>query len=419
MPAPMTRRGLLSQPLDSLVAALQPPDGTPDPRVFPKLFPNPTGLNGWEDFVLAGDALLGVAAYDQAEQSGATLAGKRAALGQAPVRKALGLIRSGLAKSLVSPRGDWSAANFSTTFPDLATFRRLSRLLALEQQVLYADGRPGGAIEAFRIGLRLAEVPKSEALIGGLVGSACAAIALARCVRHVESLPQRECDHLASILRAHLALEDRSALCLTHERQALENVLREFEHSPDSLADLMGDEPGEGTPPEVVQEQRRLRADLSAVNDNAVKRAELAREIRQVIDQHFQRLQARLTNPWDERPAPPRDDTLAGRLGGLVLPTARTVDRFVELRAQMVLLLGHALVRRYFWEMDRLPASLDDLRAGEWLNDPFSRRPILYKKVGDTRYELESVGPAAVDAQGNPVPGQRRAVRLPAARAGA
>ena len=74
-------------------------------------------------------------------------------------------------------------------------------------------------------------------------------------------------------------------------------------------------------------------------------------------------------------------------------------------------------MRRYRWERDRLPDSLADLRLGDLLlTDPYTGRPLLYARTGETTYTLSSAGPPQRDpATGNTVGSERTPITLPAA----
>src|SRR5579871_1281150 len=76
---------------------------TPPLTAFQTLFPHPTGNNGYEELVMAGDLLQNNPALDAATATQATLAAKRHALADPAVRKALELLKQGLDKPIVSP----------------------------------------------------------------------------------------------------------------------------------------------------------------------------------------------------------------------------------------------------------------------------------------------------------------------------
>jgi hypothetical protein len=60
----------------------------------------------------------------------------------------------------------------------------------------------------------------------------------------------------------------------------------------------------------------------------------------------------------------------------------------------------HAAIRRYRWEYRRLPDSLEQLKLGAVAIDPFTGKPLAYRRVDDRSYTLSSIGPDLPDAQG-------------------
>src|SRR5437016_4931536 len=76
--------------------AQNPQDSRP---LFPQIFPNPTGMNGFEEIVQAGE-LAQKSKPDAVIGSGVTLAEKRRVVNERHNRQALALLRAGLAKPL-------------------------------------------------------------------------------------------------------------------------------------------------------------------------------------------------------------------------------------------------------------------------------------------------------------------------------
>src|SRR5579871_6835274 len=110
----------------------------PQPPLLQRLFPQPTGLNGYEDFVMAADLIRDNKAFDEAtDGNNTTLAVRRRALADPACARALALLREGLKKPIASPR---TQMDETTVLPELTWFRALGRLLMVEQYVLLADG---------------------------------------------------------------------------------------------------------------------------------------------------------------------------------------------------------------------------------------------------------------------------------------
>jgi hypothetical protein len=183
----------------------QPATSQENLSVFRQLFPEPTGQNGYEELVQAGDLMWNNVAVRAATATGATLETKRRALADPDVKRALALVRRGLNKPVRSPRTEFTPA---TLFPEFAPLRGLARLLAVEQYVALADGRTGDAISALRDGMRMAHAPKGDVLIGALVGVAMDGVVLNRLARHLDQMSARDCDRLVALAREYLQTPD-------------------------------------------------------------------------------------------------------------------------------------------------------------------------------------------------------------------
>ena len=235
----------------SVVAAANPselfaqtPPPAPDDKpeaVFPKLFPQPTGDNGYEEIVQAGDLVRASTLAQAATNTGATLRQRRDALADPEVARALSLLRRGLAKPIRSPRATVTAG---TPFPDLAPLRGLARLLAVYQYVALADGRTADAIGALRDGLRLAQTVKGEVLIGGLVGVAVETIVLTRLARHLDQMTARDCDRLVALSREYLAAPDAAINALESERRFQLAAIESIRDGLAALAKSVGEGSG-------------------------------------------------------------------------------------------------------------------------------------------------------------------------------
>jgi len=75
-------------------------------------------------------------------------------------------------------------------------------------------------------------------------------------------------------------------------------------------------------------------------------------------------------------------------VGAISRGITRIMDKWTQDLAQIQLLGVHAAIRRYLWECDRLPGSLEDLRLGALVTDLFTGKPLLYRAVGERAYEL-------------------------------
>lgn len=426
------RRALFLAAWSPALAAAQTPAPPPVPdkpeAVFPKLFPQPTGDNGYEEIVQAGDLAWASRLVLTATSADTTLRQKRDALADPKVSRALGLLKRGLAKPIRSPRAAFTPG---TLFPDFASLRGLARLLGVYQYVALADGRTADAIGALRDGLLLAQTVKGEVLIGGLVGAAIESIVLTRLARHLDQMTARDCDRLVALAREYLAAPDAAIAALETERGFETSALDALRKDASSLkfGEFFGDatdaEDDEDASTEPLNQQwetlvkndpaapERI-ADAAEAKINAYYDALIAAQ--RLLP--FQRTgnRAEPPPPPGNQPDAPFEEQMALRLVSLLLPiVSRATDRFTQVRVQVQLLGVHGAVRRFRWERDKLPDALADLRLPpELAVDPYSGQPLVYQKTGDTIYALSSAGPPERDEAGNVVPGKRTPILLPA-----
>lgn len=387
---------LLAVPLRT--GAAQEAEQAPPQSIFQQLFPEPTGTNGYEEIVLAGELTWENETMTAAIQRNATLTVKRAALADPKNIRALALLRQALAKPIRSPR---QVIVSDSPLPDLALIRQLARLLTIEQYVLLADGKTSAAIQSLRDGLRLAYIVKPETLIGGLTGRAVDTMALTHLGRHVDQLPVKDCDRLIALVKEYLSAPDPLFDTLDADRRMALSTLdlmrrwqREFLKSPEALNEP--DDPMEKKGWALAKDPVALEAHI--------------REVAARINAHYEaHIAALRLPPWKrgEMPGGLTDTSPAGITARNLVPNLilRTT-RITQSRVQMQLLGVHAAIRRYRWEHDRLPDTLADMPLGNLAIDPYSGKPLLYRRTGETAYELSSVGPPKRDENGSLLPGK-------------
>jgi hypothetical protein len=377
------------------------PDDKPE-AVFPKLFPQPTGDNGYEEIVQAGDLAWTSALAQAVISAGATstLRQKRNALADPKVSRALSLLRRGLAKPIRSPR---TTLTTNTLFLDFAwPARGLARLLGVYQYVALADGRTSDAVGALRDGLLLAQTVKGEGLIGGLVGVAIESIVLTRLARHLDQMTARDCDRLVTLAREYLAAPDAAINALESERRFQLSAIESLRNGLAALkSGYIAVLEEAGVPPDPLDAQiETLFKNDSGAPDRIVD-ASIAR-----INTYFDALiaNARLA-PYQRTAAaePPEqappdattEERMVFRLTSLTLPPPRiATTKFTHTRVQVQLLGVHGAVRRFRWERDKLPDALGDLRLPpELATDPYTGAPLVYQKTSETAYALSSAGP--------------------------
>jgi hypothetical protein len=368
----------------------------------------PSGNNGYEELVLAGDVLESSAAWREADRKNdLTLTLKRLLLSDGEVRRALGLLRQGLVKPFRSPRAQ---VDDQTRFPELARFRALARLLAHQVYVHLADGQVASALDVTIDLLKFGYQVQRDTLIGGLVGVAIDAIGMKMLSTHLDQLSAKDCDRLRMLANQWMELPDPCVELMRRERDGLHTILKKYREQPDGLFGLLAEGYTDGENPAALA---RLEGVKRTAKDNPGSIGPLFDEVGRRLDAQFDRIDREMRKPVWERGSVdelPQDETPAGVIAGMLMPvTSQVSDRYAREQAQMQLLGVHAAVRRYRWEFSRLPASLAELNLGKMGVDPFSGKPFVYRTLDDAGYELYSIGPA--DRSEGAQPGARKPIR--------
>lgn len=366
-----------------------------DKSILSQLFPQLTGKNGYEDLVRASERLKTSALWAEAQQKN-TLSSRRRALGDLPVRQARALIDAAMLKPLSSPIRELTV---STLFPEFAGFRDCARLLNAEMHVLFSEGRTAAALVSFAQGLRLGTAPKAIVLIGGLVGIAIDSILLTRVQKHLEQLTPRDCDRVQATLREHIEADRGNAeKALAAEMRFVESILPSLEASLRESVEgaLLADEDDTTL--------ANLRSQAEAIDNDPIAKKRVIAAFLQAATAHQARAQAYLINPQVLPPEPKlSESTLEGALANSLTPAyTRAVEKFIQDRIQCQLLYCHTAIRKYKWEWEKLPESLEMLKLADWSLDPYTRQPFRYEKKGES-YELFSVGPTGEDGKRAPV----------------
>src|SRR5262249_3445942 len=127
--------------------------------------------------------------------------------------------------------------------------------------------------------------------------------------------------------------------------------------------------------------------------------ADFGREIDRAnvfVDAYFnQALDQSNRSAWQRTPTVIPEDPSSARRLAYSLCYADNMDRlldgFARVQALAALLACHAVIRRYRWELDHLPESLEQLHLGELAMDPFTGKSLRYSVHG-LDYELVCSG---------------------------
>jgi hypothetical protein len=390
----------------------------PRPSEFRQLFPHPTGQNGYEELVAAAELCRDseqIRAWITGDSTD-TLSVRRAVLADPQVQRALTLLRQGLNK----PRTQIHLnVGPDTRFPELALFRLLSVALLLEQTVLVADGKVSQAIASFRDTLRLGAATRGDTntMISGLVQIAIDANGMRVIGDHLNQLSARDCDKLLAVVREWLAEPDPTAEMLEGEKRFIAAAWDKAKTNPDAVFELLA--PDED--PSVNVDSARKVATRQQIERILTGPGAYGALITSVKTRSLARIDSQIANlqlpPWERAPAKQlRATSLVDYMADLLLPSLdRFQSRFSTESARARLLGLHASILRYLWEHDRLPDRLEDLRVRDLVIDPYTGKPMDYKRTGERSYELSSVGPYSVTTDGS-IDGARIRITVPNTR---
>jgi hypothetical protein len=363
----------------------------PRPSLFHQVIKQPTGRNGYEEFVRAVDVLRESKLYNAAEMPGLearTLSVRRRTLSDPPVKEALRLLRVGVQKPVLAPPNELDP---DAPYPQSAGFRRIGRLLRVQHYVLLADGRVLEALESVRLGVRFARAIQTGRPLAAFTGSAIEATLLEPLGAHLSQLSASHCEQLfrlCSELARHKApLERLAQRSLADDLKAIAELRKE---GREAFGDPDDDDEGEIGLAERRAARERFPADPA---EQARMWAETERRIKEI----YQRILADVGKPiWQRQLGPFRDDgTPAAAMVRYLGPHqffSLVDETYGGSEARFKLLACHAAVLRHRWEKDVLPPTLAALNLGALATDPFTGQPFRYEVTG-TRYRLYSAGP--------------------------
>ncbi len=386
-------------------ASAQDAPDPPKPPIFGQLFGQPTGQNGYENWVQAGDLIINNDRIAQAVEGDATLIMKRRLLGEPNVQAALHLLHVGLNKPVQPPRAMIDAA---TTFPEFSVFRKLARLLSIEMYVQFADGRIDMALDTLDDGLRFGYRMQNSILISGLVGIAIDAMILKSFSAHLDQLSEYQCLRVRRMVEEMAAWPSPLTFLLRIEQQMTARTLDQLGADPKATQDIieiLGDED------EWDKNTRRLAAHLRS---NPPDVGVLVALTKARAAAYYDAAIVNVQRPRSQRKTLPSvgGDTLDARLLDILTPFIDQVaDKYDQMEAKVRLLGVHAAVRAYRWEHNRLPPTLADLHIGKLTLDPFTGNALRYHNNGTT-YDLFSSGSSPLDDDGKPTNAPPIPVRL-------
>lgn len=396
--------------------------------MFAKIVPNPTGRNGYEEYVRAAEYVYtpDFSAYSvwlfSVPNSGVTpdtvippdvsprdsdLVVREKWTNR--YRVCTELIRTGNNKPVYDPRGGFTP---ETTFPEMAAFRTLTRLECATAHVEFARGLTGSALQHLEDSVVFGGRIGGAILIGRLVGIACDSLALNELNDHWAQLSVSDAAQASAFFRSRIGGPPPVAETLQGEKSAGRQLVDRMFSKPEQLADMLGEESGVGD----------LSRALKKLSPEAIQA--LQTEANRQLDAYYDSIAAVLQGPesgWIRFAEPPdaskTDETssgLAKRLAEVIRPSmSRVLVREAQDRTLMRLAYLTARAIEYRWHMGRLPRSIEAYTTPSERLDPTSGRAFVLKREGqwfrivrEGKDALGEVGmykpPAAVDPNSLP-----------------
>lgn len=321
-------------------------------------------------------------ASDAASEAGSSLdkARRLSRLAQ----RAFQLVHQGLGKPIRDPR-DPKSFDANTIFPELPSFRSIARAYSKDMYALFADGQPNAAVQRGLEALRFSQQIDGFTLIQMLVSVSMQSIVLAEFDRDMALIPEVQTQNIIDLVTESVEQEPMWVTATLYEDEYSRRFLRDYASGTVHLTDIVVPDPEvDETCKELDGLDRRARADL-------------ARRVEAILDDRV-----RLVRDVGGQPESEWFIEFAGGSTGdrlldflsqvLHVPIAQSQTTEARLRTQLRLLRLHAAIAQFRWRNVRLPSSLDELRQPEYVADPLSQKPFLYRRLAGDTYELYSEG---------------------------
>ena len=402
---------------------------------FPQLFPNPTGQNGYEEYVQAADLATGreclsYLSEEETPPKDVVLRGlwQQIPLGPDGRRKPseaikrlavrqcwdmLDLVERGNAKPTVDPRG---RLDVDTLFPELSRLKPIARLLAAQAELSFADGRADAGLHSLVAGLTLGRKIQVEGVINWLVGCSIRAIAMGGLARRTGDLGPEEARTLKDWATADLAGSNRvEEMFVTEIGSAHDQVEAIVLGGPEALGkrdkdyvqfamSQAWDQLGVSEGNTKDDEMRRLEAMKPFIEWMVVSekrpdplRDKLLTASESYVDQALLWFHGVITRPegaWTGEQDLPKTGVLR-IFYAMYLPMFELALHSAAIdRTRVRLILLHAEVALFKAKNGHLPASLADLNDPAAVSDPLSGKSFQYVPHPDGSYRLWSLGSA-------------------------
>jgi hypothetical protein len=343
--------------------------------LFDKLFPNPTGLNGYEEYVRASDMLNagGFRALVDETTPGTPNARQYLAIAKDAVQKfgrAADLVRQGNLKAVSDPR---RSITFDTVFPEIGEMRNIARLLLFEAYVSFSAGNSSAGLSSLTDGLTFGRKIQTATMIQFLVGVAVQSLMFWQLDQRLGQLCLADAGKLEKHCEAALKEKTRLAAVLETERVAQSAALDGIIQNPSAFV----------TEPEEPETAAQIKA-IQGLSE-AAKR-QLAGRVREVLGRRMAVTLATLDGPESGWKAPDltTGDADTDSILGILSPNYEQLfNAAIRERTQYRLALLHAKIIKFHWLMGKLPESLENLNARDAVEDPNNGGTFVYEKSED------------------------------------
>lgn len=418
----------------ALFAVMLTGSQAPQQSLLRQVVPNPTGANGYEDYLKAADILREREAsyyinwtptkYGQLKEQlknldddplkdeedyvqglrtqlafyqrldGKTLLEVRA---EAVKRwgRALELLHAGNQKRVWDPRdGDLHAW---TAFPEYASFKQLAKFGDLAAYVAFAEGRGRDGSRILIDTLQLGQNLEGGIIISHLVGIAIESISLAGFERFLPNVSRADAATIENFIARSLAAQPKVIDAVKTERamtlRSLQDVL-----FPKRDEDVFGDDSDGARLGKYIQamsaEAKQALIERATARMNGIV-APILTKFNGPESDWIGAQKARTDEEIEEEDSHMMDSPES--FVGYLVDSARDIFEGIgsasaKNRTQMRLMGLHAAVMRYKWDTGKLPASLEEVVPANLVDDPLSGQKFVYEPQGVWGFRIYSMG---------------------------
>jgi hypothetical protein len=383
-----------------------------DGSFLAKNFPNPTGANGYEDYLHAADLARPEQwpVYEnwlnyihdpkgsggKAESApiipsvppGVTLEMTDLDVrreGNSRLDSVMVAIREGNGKPAHAPRFDYG---FDAAYPEFIRFKLVAKIVANRAYVEFSAGRTGEAVSDLLEGIKFTKGIFGSIPVTGTISTNLMTGFLADFQRHLAQISLSDAVRIDTTCKVLIDAPDPDESIFRHEMELHVASLDKVIGKPSLI--LYG--------PQLDAFGNRL------TTLNPAERQQLKSDVSKILADHFEVLKQRLEGPetgWltnreGDDPNPALDDKSISNLA-IVVATAlqstlmreQTIRDFAVARLRLKLLRLHAKVIAYHWQNYNWPTRIEEFADTKSAFDPFAGKPFHYE-LKDGAYRLYS-----------------------------